>query len=158
MHQFSQITDKVLNRLSRTITSTETKIKEATEEKDKSWDQVLTLFKEFDRDNPRFIASDGMFFARQTRQGAPKLDAQKLKLLIEGKYPPAKAKRLWDSICTQTVNSTLLEIMVQKGQIDGALVSECIVVPGPTFARIHDAWTKDDENRAVVLGIKRESE
>lgn len=158
MNQLSKATDRKLNELSRALGVAESLIETGTKTKDEAWVQVVDAFAEFDPENKRFIASDGHSLDYQMRQGAPKMDTDKLKELIFSRYAPVKAKRIWKSITQEvvTVNNTLLEAAVLSGKVDGNLVQECITVPNPTFARVRREWTHDDKEKAALFGIVKE--
>lgn len=147
--------DEKLHDLSEVIGNYEVIITGATDQKDKAWEQVYSYFDEFNLtgESARFIAKDGHYLQRQTRDGTTKLDEQKLQALIFDKYPPLRAKAIWNSIVEPRVNSSKLETAVREKRVDQELVNECITVGPGSAPRIRKPWTKEDKTRALILGI-----
>lgn len=159
MNQISPMADKQLNKLSRLVSEAEAQIKDATKTKEEAWDRVLEFFAEFGMDGTEgkemhFVADDGHTFAPYLRRGTPKLDEDKLYKKLMDRYPGGA--RLWSQITVKkvTVNTVMLEQFIQLGKIDAALVDECLTVPEPGITRLHPEWTKEDRQRAKILGIK----
>lgn len=156
--QFGPKTDEKLNQLNIRIGYAEEKIAEATEWKDEAWQEAFDIFDEFGREGKsgRFIANDGHYLFKQPVNRAPKLDETKLYALLYERFPAGRAKQVWDSITERKVNSVALEQAVQQHKIPAELVDQCLTVPETTYSRIRKPWTKEDQERAVVLGIKVE--
>lgn len=153
MKQISANADKELNKLSRDIGKAEAQIKEGTELKDTSWDKVFEWMSEFDSD-PKFIADDGHTLTRQSRQGSPKLDEEKLYQLLVANLPPAKMKNLWNQITERKINSLKLEQAVQAGKIPAKFLETAITMPPLIYARVRRAWSKEDAEKARMYGVE----
>lgn len=157
MNQISARSDKTLNKLSREIGEGEALIEAGTLKKDNAWDSVNEVFNEFSLEGKeaRFIADDGHYLQRQERSGQPKLDEDQLYSLIQQTYPKGEATKIWNSITVRKVDSVNLEAAVQLGKLPAALVNNCITPAKKTFARVRQPWTKDDKERAKVLGVEK---
>ena len=158
--QFGPKTDAKLNSLSRYIGSAEERIEEATEAKNKAWENVFEFMDEFAKEGKqaRFLASDGYFLFKQPVNRTPKLDETKLYELIQEKYSVSKAKAIWETITERKVSSIALEQAIQSHKLPAELVDRCLTVPETTYSRIRKLWTKEDIERAVVLGIQIQEE
>lgn len=154
MNQFGPETDKKLNRLSRLIGKAERIITKATKKKDESWEEVFQLFEEFAAAN-RFIANDGFTLTKQVVSGSPKLDSVKLQRLLKEHYGKLFSRR-WNSITVREVSPALLEKAIREGKIEAWIVSECMSTPPESYRRVRPEWTKDDAEKAAILGIKKE--
>ena len=154
--QFGPETDAHLNALSKYIGTAEADIELATERKDIFWSEVFDTMDEFAKEGKqaKFLASDGYFLFKQPVNRAPKLDETKLYALLYEKYPAGRAKQLWDIVTERKVNSVALEQAIQQHKIPAELVDQCLTVPETTYNRIRKLWSKDDIDRAVMLGIQ----
>lgn len=151
--QISKVVDRELNKLSARIGKDKNDIEVATSDMDKAWDEVFNYFAEVNSGG-KFIASDGYTLNRQERQNAPKLDEEKLMLFLKANLKPRQFTILWNRITEQKVNSTKLEHAIQAGLIPHELVDQCITVPDVTYARVRNKWTKEDRERARILGME----
>lgn len=170
----SATTDKKLHRASRAIGRADKVIAEQESKRKSAWDFFIETA---DKINPkfRFIADDGHHMTLQWRQGSPKrndqLLRQKLMALVQDAewraqhFQPAEGEEpftadeafwnLWESITDQTVNNEKLEAAYQAGRIPAQILEDVIITPDPTYSRIRQPWTKDDQNRAVIFGVER---
>lgn len=153
MTQFGPEADSQLNQLSHTVGEKKAFIELATKEHDDAWKEIFSIFDEFVGHEPRFLANDGYYLYRQTRQASPKLDEAKLKRILFERLPEEEASLVWNAITEQRVNTTFLEAAVQKKAISAAMVDECITTPKPTENRIRQPWTAEDKIKAQVLGL-----
>jgi hypothetical protein len=146
-NQLSPITDRVMNRLSRKITKAQEKIDTGTAEKEASWNEVIDNFSEFRREpgKARFICRDGYTLNWAKREGKTELDPQALRMAI--------SEKLWDQITVRTVDSSLLEAAVIEGLISEETLKTCITTKPPTGIRLHEEWSKEDRERAIIYGI-----
>jgi hypothetical protein len=157
MNQFSKAADAILHKLSRKITIAEAQIDASTKEKDLAWDEVNNLFNEFGRvgQEARFISDNGYTLHRTVRPSAPKLNEEQLEERLITQYGKKDGTRLWHAITDRKVNSTMLEQLVQRGQIDASLVNDCLTPGKDSFPRLHPKWTKEDEEKAIIFGLER---
>lgn len=155
MPQFTKAIDVKLNGLSREIGAAVKDIEEATQRKDQSWNDVIVYFDEVGQNDfsPRFIAEDGHYLQLQAREGKPSLDEDMLQALIYQRFPKAEASKIWNSITKRVLDNTALEAAVRTGKVPEELVSECMTPAKVSYARIRNKWTKEDRERARILGI-----
>lgn len=158
MTQISEIADKTLNQKSREIGQSKKIIEEQEKKFDEAWEEVFSIFEEFNLsgNKARFIANDGFYLYKQTRPGKSSLDEEKLYAMIFQKYTPRKAQRIWNSITSLKIDSKKLEAAVQTGLIEAEIVNECVSTSDESHPRIRNEWTKEDREKAAVLGILKE--
>lgn len=158
MFQLSEAYDQKLNELGHKIGENSHTIEQATQEKNKAWEEVLEAWAEFGKEDKaaRFICSDGTYLAKQTRAGKVGLNEDLLHRLIFEASNSRQANILWNKITERKVDPKKLEQAVQRGEIRAETVDKCIQAGLPTFARIHEPWTKADAVRAEVYGIEKE--
>jgi len=158
MTQISPKTDEKLNKLSRKISEAEDLIETGTLQKDVSWSQVYDLFEEHNLEGvqARFIADDGHILYKEPRTGSPKLDEDKLRTKIYKHYDKDEADIIWNSITVQKVDDQALEAAIQSGHLEAKIANACITPGKITFARIHNKWSKEDKERATMLGVTKE--
>lgn len=130
----------------------------ATQLHDQTWERIRGIFGEFPALGKRFLARDGFYLQDQRREGSPKLFEDELytKLHAHWEEQPELLKRMWNRITVtppRVVDTRKLEQQVKKGNIPEEIVDSCIHTPDPTYARIRNAWTAEDYNRAVVLDV-----
>jgi hypothetical protein len=156
--QISAKTDQMLNQLSQKITDAENLIEEGTLQRDASWVEVYDIFDEHNLTGveARFIANDGHILYKEPRNGSDKIDEEMLRTLIFKKYEEDEARLIWNSITIQKVDPKLVEAAGQSGNLDRKLINQCIIPGNKTFARIHNKWSKEDKERASILGINQE--
>lgn len=154
-NQVSPTVDRKFHRASRTISRADKVIVAQEKKRTGAWNQFVELCDKLKLPQLRFLADDGKYMTLQWRTGQPKrndaLLAQKLQALVSsvgGDYTT-----LWEAITVRTVDNTLLEAAVLAGRIPAELLEDVIETPTPTYARIHQPWTKEDQNRAVVFGV-----
>lgn len=158
MNQISKQSDIKLNKLALEISQADAVIETYTQEKDKAWNEVFDLFDEhgLEGKEARFISVHGCTLARQVRTGSPKLNEEMLQALVFQKYPRAEATRIWNSITKRVVDSTALEAAVRQQKIDPELVEQVMEEGKVSFARIRREWTKEDKEKARIMGIEKE--
>lgn len=159
MTQFTANTDLRLNAASRKIGEAKRRIEEATQDHDKFWEEVVSLFGELAEadKNPRFLADDGHFLTYQRSERSPTLNEEMLQSLIFQTMPKAEATKVWNSITKRSVDSTALEAAVRMKKIPSELVEQCLKPGTVSYSRIRKEWTKEDRERATILGIEIKS-
>lgn len=157
LKQISPQADKILHKLSREIGRADGIIKEATKEFDDAWVAVFDLMAEFDTDG-RFIADDGHYLQRQSRQGSPKLDEAKLEQLLRDEFDYQKFSRIWNLITDRKVNTLKLEQAVQAGKIPAKFLEVAITMPPLTYARVRRPWSREDAEKARIFGVEKRDE
>lgn len=161
MDQASPASDKKLHELSQRIGFAKGLIGRATVIHDTAWETVRSLFAEHPKLGKRFLANDGFYLQDQRKEGTSKLVESELyeKMNKHWEDDPETFKRMWVRVTSQparVVDSFKLEREVNKGNIPTELYKSCIHTPDPTYSRIHQSWTKEDYNRAVVLDVVME--
>lgn len=158
MAQFSEHIDNTLNRLSNEIKFAKDTIAEQTGKHDAAWTEAFDLFDELGLEGKeaRFLAKNGHTLHRSRREGSPSLDEKLLQQKLEEKFGPLKAKRIWNTLVIGHVDSRLLEVAVLQGRIPQSIVDECLTPGKETFSRLFPEWTKEDRERAEILGIRKD--
>lgn len=157
MNQFSKNNDIKLNKLSLQIGQAEAVIETYTQEKDEAWEEVKALMFEVSQEkSPRFIASDGYSLQLQFREGTPKLDEAMLQALLFQRVERREATKLWNQITKRVIDPVALEAAVRTQKVPQDIVDECLTPAKGTHARIRREWTKDDKERARILGISKD--
>ena len=156
MPQFTKNADLRLNTASRKIGEAKRRIEEATQDHDKSWEEVVALFGELAESdkNPRFIADDGHFLTYQRSERSPTLNHEMLQSLLFQTLPKNEATKVWNSITKRTVDSTALEAAVRMKKIPSEIVEQCLTPGTVSYSRIRKEWTKEDRERAKIFGIE----
>lgn len=153
MNQLSKQIDKRLNELSREIGEEEEVIGTATKHFDEMWEECFSLMGEVDKD--WFLAEDGFVLSKQKRDKKPLLDEAKLYNELLKIYGKQKMRKVWANITKRVVDTTLLEKAVQDRIVDAAIIVECVTEQPPSYARVRRPWSRKDEERAVIFGVKK---
>ena len=156
MFQLSQMSDRVMNRLSRKIGKAVEKITEGEREKEEAWTQVKDLFAEHGKEagpKARFIASDGFTIKWTKRPGKTKLNPDLLFARLVDAHGVTAADNIWRSITDRTISPEKLEAAVNLGTITEELLKPCIETGEDIHPRLREEWSKEDKERAVIFGI-----
>lgn len=160
MHQISELADRELHAISRQIGKAAKQIEEGQKDFDSSWISAFDLFDEFGLEGKeaRFIADDGHVLARQMRSRTSKLDDQEVLRALQSYYSEKEVKRLWRLITTPVVDPTKLQAAILAGKIAGDSIDSALPQTTQSPARVRTEWSKQDKNRAVVLGVEKKEE
>ncbi len=153
--QYGPTVDKRLNKAGREVEAAEAKIAEGTAEKDRAWGEMDAIRGEVAKDKPfRFIAENGHTYAFQLREGKSVFDADKFQALLYQTYDKKDADKIWNSVTKRVLDTALLETAKRTKKIPEELIDQCLTTSPDTYARVHPKWTKDDAERAKILGIE----
>lgn len=122
---------------------------------DAAWKEVFAIFdRVVGAGNPaRFVCNDGFVLARQVPKPEPTINVDKLKQLIEERYPAAVAVRLWNAITEpqRVVNFAKLTKVVEAGRIDPEVVLAATSTRKVSPTRNRRPWTTEDK-KAIETG------
>lgn len=154
--QYGPTVDKRLNLAGRNVESAEAKIAEGESEKTEAWDEIDAIRGEVAKGKPfRFIADNGHTYAFQLREGKSVFDAAKFQALLYQTYDKKEADKIWAAVTKRTLDTALLETAKRTKKVPQELIDQCTTTSPDTYARVHPAWTKEDVERAKILGIEK---